>query len=146
MSPDKIPYPDKETIAGIRIARWVGRCLGITLILWAIYVVITDFFLASSPSVALLFKPLVFVGLGSLYLLPWQQSITAELWKKCFLLLILMTSVFVFTLMASVMTEHIAITQTGKKPPPPMFEGMIVFLVLIQVPTILFERNPHWLD
>lgn len=146
MSRDKIPVPDKETITGIKIARWTGRILGIGLIAWGIYALASDFLLRANPGLTSFFKSLIFIGLGSLYLFPWKREITDRLWKRLFLLLILVTAIFVFTLMASVMSEHIAIAQAGQKAPPPMIEGALLFLVLIQVPTILFERNPHWLN
>ena len=53
---------------------------------------------------------------------------------------------FVFLMIVVVMFSYIASAERGERLGVPGFEGTLIFLCLLQAPTILFRKNPDLLD
>ena len=61
-------------------------------------------------------------------------------------LLLLISIGFVFLMIVVVMFSYIASAERGERLGVPGFEGTLIFLCLLQAPTILFRKNPDLLD
>ncbi|MGK0309380.1 MAG: hypothetical protein ACJAYS_000196 [Lentimonas sp.] len=53
---------------------------------------------------------------------------------------------FVFLMIVSVIFDYMAAEANGERLGVPGFEGTLIFLALLQVPAVLFQRRPDLLD
>lgn len=120
------------------LARYLGRILGSLLIGAALFLVWRGI---DQGRVFDLFQGFLFTVLGILYVLPWLR-LSRRRWRKCFGLLLVMTAVLAFTQVLAVMVTFAEAARQGVKPGPPIFQGVILFLVLMQPAVIFFERHP----
>ena len=91
------------------------------------------------------FKGVYFVVYGIVLSLPYARFSDAA-WKPCYILLVILSAAFVFVMVAVVMFAYMAAAERGEKLGVPGFEGTLIFLALLQVPVVLFQRKPDWLD
>ena len=87
-----------------------------------------------------------FIGYGVLLILPWRKISGARLWKKLFILFSIASIVFPFVLIFQVMFYFMDMAELSQKPAAPAMEGTLIFLGLMQLPTVLFVRKPELLD
>ena len=125
---------------GVRYARLTGRLLGLLLICIGILSVVKD-----SESVFAVFKAIYFIAYGSLLNVPFTQ-IAEQRWKWFFGLLTVSSAAFVFLMVVSVIFDYMAADARGERLGVPGFEGTLIFFSLLQVPVVLFQRNPDLLD
>ena len=128
---------------GLVIARLCGVGLGVYLLLYAPYKL--------SQSVGTIDARLwvecgVLGTFGLVQLIPWTQIRSSRLFRALFILLIAFTTATVFSLIFFTMFSYIDMMSVGRKPGLPAFQGMIIFLGLLQVPTVLFLRHPDWME
>jgi len=86
--------------------------------------------------------------LALLLVLPFQKvlSYSPAWWWRAFLPLVLVSVAFVFLRVIGVLFEARAVTMEGERMGIPAWSGTLIFLVLIQLPVILFLRYPDELD
>ena len=144
MSTDS-PNPDHTvnpaTLRGLSCARWAGHVLALVLIVFGL-VGLT----ASEPVGGFdLFKCIYFILYGVVLSLPFAKMVDAR-WKPCYILLVALSALFVFVMVVAVMFAYMAAADRGERLGVPGLEGTLIFLALLQVPVVLFQRKPDLLD
>ena len=67
-------------------------------------------------------------------------------WKLVYGLLVFCSIAFVFVMVASVMFSYMDAAARGERLGVPGLEGTLIFLALMQVPAVLFQRRPDLID
>lgn len=128
-----------STLRGLRYARVAGYVLSALLLALGVTALI------KGQGAFETFKGAYFVAYGILVSLPFgRMSETA--WRCSYGLLIGLSAVFVFVMIAVVMFAYMAAAEQGDRLGVPGFEGLLIFLALLQVPVVLFQRKPDLLD
>jgi hypothetical protein len=130
-----LPVPD-----GVRYARWAGHALGFILICTAIVSVIRGLDGAFSS-----IKASYFFLYGIVLNLPFIRISDAR-WKLVYGLLVFSSIAFVFVMVVSVMFSYMAAADRGDRLGVPGLEGSLIFLSLMQIPAVLFQRRPDLID
>jgi hypothetical protein len=86
-----------------------------------------------------------FIFYGIILNLPFQSMSEAR-WKWMYGLLLICSIAFVFLMVVSVMFNYMAAADQGERLGVPGFEGTLIFLSLLQVPAVLFQRKPDLID
>ncbi len=133
----------KELPDGVRYARLTGIGFGLFLLLKALFDLIIH---VNESSSWLIFKGCFFIYFAILILLPWLKISIKSFWKQLYIILTISSITFVFMLVFDAIFNYIAMIEVGRKPGLPAFEGTLIFMALLQVPTILFVRSPELLD
>jgi hypothetical protein len=126
-------------IRSLRYARLAGRVLSVLLLALGVTALIRG------AGVFELFKGAYFVVYGIVLSLPYGRLSDAA-WKPLYASLVVLSAVFVFVMVAVVMFAYMAAADRGERLGIPGFEGMLIFLALLQVPVVLFQRKPDLLD
>ena len=92
-----------------------------------------------------LFKGSYFTLYALAIILPYRRM-TDRAWNRCFILLSGLSALFVFVMVAVVIFAYMAAADRGERLGVPGFEGTLIFLALLQVPVVLFQRKPSLLD
>ncbi len=129
-----------STIKGLQYARWAGRLMGIGLVV-AAALILTSSTLDTLDTV----KGSYFLIYGLLVNLPFQR-IKDSGWKFAFGALTIASVGFVFLMIVSVMFAYMEMAEQGERLGVPGLEGSLIFLALMQVPVVLFQRKPDLLD
>ncbi len=125
---------------GLKYGRVAGRSLGVALIcmgLWSL--------LERPDGIFPVFKAAYFIFYGSLLNLPFRRFSPRQ-WKWFYGLLVVSSIAFVFLMVIAVIFNYIAADTRGERLGVPGFEGTLIFLALLQVPLVLFQRRPDLLD
>jgi hypothetical protein len=130
-----LPVPD-----GVRYARWAGHALGFILICTAIVSVVRGLDGAFSS-----IKASYFFLYGIVLNLPFIRISDAR-WKLVYGLLVFSSIAFVFVMVVSVMFSYMAAADRGDRLGVPGLEGSLIFLSLMQIPAVLFQRRPDLID
>lgn len=125
---------------GVRYARWAGRALGFLLIGLALKNILTG-----TLTTFLVIQSVYFILYGAFLNLPFAK-VSDKHWKLTYILMLLISALFVFLMIATVMFAYMAAADRGERLGVPGFEGTLIFLALMQVPAVLFERKPDLLD
>ena len=137
-------YSDKSSIeTGLKVAKWGGYLLS-TLLLFVAFLEIG----AGTPEEGVFFywfKILYFLLFSVWIQLPYQ-ALSDTLWKICFGALCFFCIGFVFLMVVVVMFAYIASASRGERLGVPGFEGTLIFLSLMQIPSVLFRKTPDLLD
>ena len=131
----KTPVPD-----GVRYARWAGHALGCILICAAIVSVIRGLegtFTSITASYFILY--------GFVLNIPFIRISDAR-WKLIYGMLVFCSVAFVFVMVVSVMFNYMDAADRGERLGVPGLEGTLIFLALMQVPAVLFQRRPDLID
>lgn len=91
------------------------------------------------------FKGSYYVLYGIVLSLPFQRM-SERAWHWSYGLLVLLSALFVFVMIAVVMFAYMAAADQGERLGVPGFEGTLIFFSLMQVPVVLFQRKPELLD
>lgn len=125
---------------GVRYARYAGQLLGVLLFGLALRNIISgDMGLFTTV------QTIYFVIYGALLNAPFTKVPEAR-WKQVFGLLVVLSILFVFLMIATVMFSYIAAADRNERLGVPGFEGTLIFLALMQVPAVIFQRKPDLLD
>ena len=131
---------DTQVPEGVRYARWAGNALGSVLILIGVVA------LMEGDSTGFnLFKACYFIGYGIILNIPYR-SLSQAAWKWTYGLLIVCSAAFVFVMVVSVMYNYMEAADRGERLGVPGLEGTLIFMALLQVPAVLFQRKPKLLD
>jgi len=132
-----------EIPSGVVLARLVGTGLGLFLILMGVYA-LTNSVDGHSPGQVI--KNSFFIGYGGLLALPWRKIKAPRLWKRMYILFAFVSVAFPFVLIFQVMFHFMDLVALSQQPGAPTMEGTLIFLGLMQIPTVLFVRRPELLD
>lgn len=133
-------YPIATSSDGVNYGRIAGRFLGLVLICMGLWTL-----LAHSEATFPLIKAIYFIGYGSLLNIPFTR-IAQKRWKWLYGLLVVSSIGFVFLMVIAVIFDYIAADARGERLGVPGFEGTLIFIALLQVPLVLFQRRPDLLD
>ena len=124
---------------GLRYARIAGCALAAVLSVGGISA------LVNGDGVFELFKGVYFIVYAFVIILPYARM-KDRAWNRCYFLLAGLSALFVFLMVAVVIFAYIAAADRGERLGVPGFEGTLIFLALLQVPVVLFQRKPDLLD
>ncbi|MEM1222799.1 MAG: hypothetical protein AAGH40_08550 [Verrucomicrobiota bacterium] len=131
---------DPKSLLGLIAARWAGRFLGLILIIWAVSI-----FAKSNASAFESFKAIYITLYGMLLIAPFQK-LKDSIWKVSYGALVILSAGFVFLMIAAVMFAYMAAAERGERLGVPGREGTMIFVALMQVPVVLFQRKPDLMD
>ena len=130
----------KQTVDGVRYARGAGHFLGFLLIgLAGRNIIIGDLGIFTT------IQTVYFVVYGTFLNAPFTRVPEAR-WRLIYGTLVMVSVFFVFLMIATVMFAYMAAADRGERLGVPGFEGTLIFLALMQVPVVLFQRKPDLLD
>lgn len=130
---------------GVRWARLAGCATGVFLIGRGLWLATGQGGVAGQSSSPVWVAYGIFVLLyGGLLVWPWLK-VPTRAFLPLFGLLIAGTLLFAFGQIAEAMFGIHAMAAIGRKPGLPAFQGTLVFLSVLQVPTVLFARRPELL-
>ena len=126
-------------VRGLRYGRIAGCAMAAILSVGGISA------LLKGEGVFELFKGSYFIVYALTISLPYTRM-TDRAWNRCFILLSGLSALFVFVMVAVVIFAYMAAADRGERLGVPGFEGTLIFLALLQVPVVLFQRKPDLLD
>jgi hypothetical protein len=91
------------------------------------------------------FKGVYFITYSIVISLPFTL-LSDKSWPWGFGLLVGLSALFVFLMVVVVIFAYMASDARGERLGVPGFEGTLIFLALLQVPVVLFQRKPDMLD
>ena len=128
-----------NTALGLRYARIAGYVMSAMLLVLGVTALI------KGQGAFDLFKGSYFVAYAIVISLPFARM-SDKVWRKCYGLLVGFSALFVFVMVAVVMFAYMAADARGERLGVPGFEGTLIFMALLQVPVVLFQRKPGLLD
>lgn len=144
MKEAKEPNPSAKTALerGLEYARWGGYLFSALLCILAL----NEFRALSAESTGFTYFKLFYYSLLALWVQLPYLKLSNSAWKFCYGALVLLSIGFVFLMIVVVMFSYIASAERGERLGVPGFEGTLIFLCLLQAPTILFRKNPDLMD
>lgn len=134
--------PNPIIARGLKYAQWGGYLFSFLLLILAF---LQWKELSVDASLYAYFKLVYFFVLALILRLP-VAKLSSLIWKLSFAATVLLSIGFVFLMIVDVMFAYMAAAERGERLGVPGFEGTLIFLCLLQVPTLLFVRNPELLD
>ena len=128
-----------STALGLRYGRIAGHVLALLLLFLGLSA------LFNGAGVFEAFKGVYFIAYGIVLSLPYTR-LSDKSWRWCFVLLVGLSALFVFVMVVVVIFAYMASDARGERLGVPGFEGSLIFLALLQVPVVLFQRKPDMLD
>ena len=128
-----------STALGLRYGRIAGHVLALMLLILAL----SAFFKGAGFFET--FKGIYFIAYGIVLSLPFAR-LSDKFWRWGFGLLVGLSALFVFVMVVVVIFAYMASDARGERLGVPGFEGTLIFLALLQVPVVLFQRKPDMLD
>ena len=149
---------ETKTTRGLRYARWASWALaalcvglglvellgGLTLGAWRIPPRWNPAFVTFP--VALQAECWFFFCYAALLLAPWQRTPSERRWWIGFAILAAASLIFAFAMISEVMAKNYLATAQHQKARLPVFQAVLLFLSLGQIPVALFTRKPELLD
>ena len=96
--------------------------------------------------VALRAESWFFIAYAGLLFLPWRRIESRKAWNTLFSLLCVASVVFAFAMICEVMAKNYIAQNAHLKAKIPVFQAVLLFLGLGQIPIELFSRKPELLD
>ena len=96
--------------------------------------------------VALRAESWFFIAYAGLLFLPWRSLRNLKLWQWLFALLCVASVAFAFMMICEVMAKNYIAQNAHLKAKIPVFQAILLFLSLGQIPLELFSRKPELLD
>ena len=127
---------------GLTYARWGGYLFSLLLLILAF----NELRSITSESTAFTYFKLCYYSLLALWVQLPYQKLSGRAWRIGYGALVLLSIGFVFLMIVVVMFSYIAAAERGERLGVPGFEGTLIFLCLLQAPTILFRKHPDLLD
>lgn len=134
----------QNRLKGIRYARAAGIAVGFFMIIWLPFNALR--WGGEAPSGLLLGEFILFGLVAILLLLPWKRLEPTRWWKPLLGLFFFAVAAFAFTMVIDLIFQYILAADQGKKPAPPAFQSLLIFLILMQPPVLIFLRKPELLD
>ena len=127
---------------GLNYARWGGYLFSLLLLILAF----NELRSIAAESTAFTYFKLFYYSLLALWVQLPYQKLSGRAWRFFYGALVLLSIGFVFLMIVVVMFSYIASAERGERLGVPGFEGTLIFLCLLQAPTILFRKHPDLLD
>lgn len=86
------------------------------------------------------------IAYAGLLFLPWRRIASPKAWNRFFAVLCVASLVFAFAMISEVMAKNYVAQAAGLKARIPVFQAILLFLCLGQIPLELFSRKPELLD
>ncbi len=135
--------PNRKNLEiGLKYAKWGGYLLNALLLILIIGLLFGQ---DVENNLFKWIKIAYFSSLIGILQVPFN-SMKNKAFRIFFPILCILSVGFVFLMVAEVMFAYIAAAERGERLGVPGFQGSLIFLTLLQVPTILFRRNPDLLD
>ena len=83
---------------------------------------------------------------AALLLTPWQRTASDRRWWLGFAILAVASVLFAFAMISEVMAKNYLAAAQHQKARLPVFQAILLFLSLGQIPVALFTRKPDLLD
>jgi hypothetical protein len=128
-----------STILGLRYGRIAGHVLTLLLLTLGLSALI------KGSGIFEAFKGVYFITYSIVISLPFTR-LSDKSWRWGFGLLVGLSALFVFVMVVVVIFAYMASDARGERLGVPGFEGTLIFLALLQVPVVLFQRKPDMLD
>lgn len=128
-----------STALGLRYGRIAGHVLTLLLLTLGLSA------LVKGSGVFATFKGIYFIAYSIVISLPFSR-LSDKHWRWGFGLLVGLSALFVFVMVVVVIFAYMASDARGERLGVPGFEGTLIFLALLQVPVVLFQRKPDMLD
>jgi hypothetical protein len=96
--------------------------------------------------VALRVESWFFIAYAGMLFLPWRRIGNPKVWRGLFSLLCVASVVFAMAMICEVMAKNYIAQNAGLKAKIPVFQAVLLFLGLGQIPIELFSRKPELLD
>lgn len=87
-----------------------------------------------------------FFFFAALLAIPWQRTPNDRIWRICFTVLSAAAVVFAFAMISEVMAKNYIANAQKTKARIPVFQAILLFVSLGQIPIALFSRKPELLD
>lgn len=87
-----------------------------------------------------------FLIYAGLLLIPWGRVESARVWNRLFALLCVASVLYAFAMITEVMAKNYLAQAAGLKAKIPVFQAILLFVSLGQIPCALFCRKPELLD
>lgn len=87
-----------------------------------------------------------FIAYAGLLFLPWSRLESRKAWNALFALLCVASVLFAFAMICEVMAKNYIAQNAHLKAKIPVFQAVLLFLGLGQIPIALFSRKPELLD
>ncbi|GAB4279049.1 MAG: hypothetical protein Tsb0018_08990 [Opitutales bacterium] len=133
--------PHSRPKSGVAYCRYMGVGLGFFLIVWGC----ASWFRWNGALGLGIVQGIFLCLYGLLLTAPWK-TVPERTWRRMFFLLLGMTAGFVFFQVFDVLYQAALAEELHHKLAPPAFQGILIFIALMQVPAVLFERKPELLD
>jgi hypothetical protein len=86
------------------------------------------------------------IAYAGLLFLPWRSIVSSKVWSRLFIVLCVASLIFAFAMISEVMAKNYVAQAAGMKARIPVFQAVLLFLCLGQIPLELFSRKPELLD
>ncbi len=96
--------------------------------------------------VALRVESWFLVAYAGLLFLPWRAIADRKTWNILFAILCVSSVIFAFAMISEVMAKNYIAQAAHLKAKIPVFQAILLFLSLGQIPLELFSRKPELLD
>lgn len=149
---------ETKTTRGLRYARWASYglaalCVGLGLLELLGGFVFGPLRIAPRWNPAYVTFPLAlqvecwfFFLYAGLLVLPWRETPVERRWWIGFAILSVASLLFAFAMISEVMAKNYLATAQHQKARIPVFQAVLLFLSLGQIPVTLFARKPELLD
>jgi len=87
-----------------------------------------------------------FIFYALVLFLPWRRIESRKAWNGLFALLCVASVIFAFAMICEVMAKNYIAQNAHLKAKIPVFQAVLLFLGLGQIPIELFSRKPELLD
>ena len=147
-----------STLRGIRYARWASYLFASVIVFLAILELNEGLnlgFVHLAPRwkpADVTFPPALqvecwfFIFYGALIASPWEKIQSDATWRKYFGLLCVASVIFAFAMISEVMAKNYIASAAKTKARLPVFQAILLFCALGQIPSLLFVRRPELLD
>lgn len=143
---------------GLKYARWACSLFGVFIIFLGLLELCQGFSLGSfsipprwKPEtvtfpLALNIECWFFLIFGVFVLIPIEKITSDRFWKIAFSVICVASLVFAFAMISEVMAKNYIATAAKTKARLPVFQAILLFVSLGQIPIHLFIRRPELLD
>lgn len=141
----------------IRYARWIALLFGILCLGLGVNELVGGITLGPihlpprwNPAVvtfpmALRVESWFLIGYAFLLFLPWRSLRNRRLWNLLFSVLCVASVIYAFAMISEVMAKNYIAQNAHMKAKIPVFQAILLFLSLGQIPLELFSRKPELL-
>jgi len=134
----QFPLPEAQSWGkGLRISRFFGRVTALGLVFWLW--VMNERLGVNYPNF-MMFLSIAGAIYALLLLMPWPKRLPSKMWWGLFVGFIVLSIVLAIGFVGTVAYEQAEAIANFKRAKPPITQGILIFLCLLQIPTLFFAR------